>query len=188
MERAEWGSAYEDQGLVFARENGTPIRPEHVVKRFGPLCRAAGVPKITIHDLRHTAATLMIGSGVPLAVVSKVLRHTQVSITADLYGHLTPEIATSAADTFGAALDAARAEHAAERTMHTAPTMRPNDLKNDSACPPISETPQLRHSAPGETRTPNLLIRSQMLYPLSYGRSFSCRPTSSPTGGGGSGI
>ena len=104
MERAEWGSAYEDQGLVFARENGTPIRPEHVVKRFGPLCRAAGVPKITIHDLRHTAATLMIGSGVPLAVVSKVLRHTQVSITADLYGHLTPEIATSATDTFGAAL------------------------------------------------------------------------------------
>ncbi len=88
MERAEWGSAYEDQGLVFARENGTPIRTEHVVKRFGPLCRAAGVPKITIHDLRHTAATLMIGSGVPLAVVSKVLRHTQVSITADLYGHL----------------------------------------------------------------------------------------------------
>ena len=104
MERAEWDSAYEDQGLVFARENGTPIRPEHVVKRFGPLCRAAGVPKITIHDLRHTAATLMIGSGVPLAVVSKVLRHTQVSITADLYGHLTPEIATSATDTFGAAL------------------------------------------------------------------------------------
>ncbi|MCA1677276.1 MAG: tyrosine-type recombinase/integrase, partial [Actinobacteria bacterium] len=97
------GSAYEDQGLVFARENGTPIRPEHVVKRFGPLCRAAGVPKITVHDLRHTAATLMIGSGIPLAVVSKVLRHTQVSITTDLYGHLTPEIATSAADTFGAA-------------------------------------------------------------------------------------
>jgi integrase len=97
IERAEWGEAYEDQGLIFARENGAPIRPEHVLKRFGPLCIAAGVPKIRVHDLRHTAATLMIGSGVPLVIVSKVLRHTQVSITSDLYGHLTPEIATSAA-------------------------------------------------------------------------------------------
>jgi hypothetical protein len=58
LERDEWGEAYEDQGLVFARENGAPIRPEHVGKRFGPLCQAAGVPKIRIHDLRHTAATL----------------------------------------------------------------------------------------------------------------------------------
>ncbi len=42
--------------------------------------------------------------------------------------------------------------------------------------------------APGETRTPNLLIRSQMLYPLSYGRLFCCRPAQTPTFRGGSGI
>ncbi|WP_433560274.1 tyrosine-type recombinase/integrase [Pseudonocardia xinjiangensis] len=52
-----------------------------------------------MHDLRHTAATLMIGSGVPLPVVSKVLRHTQLAITADLYGRLTREIAPGAAGT-----------------------------------------------------------------------------------------
>lgn len=115
LERDEWGDAYDDGRLVFARESGAPIRPEHVLKRFGPLCSAAGVPKIRIHDLRHTAATLMIGSGVPLAIVSKVLRHTQVSITADLYGHLSREIATSAADTFGAALDAVAAERFVEQ-------------------------------------------------------------------------
>ncbi|MGH3568181.1 MAG: hypothetical protein ACRDRH_19570 [Pseudonocardia sp.] len=111
MERDEWGEAYEDQRLVFARENGAPIRPEHVPKRFGPLRRTAGVPAIRIHDL----AVLSLGSGVRLAVLSKVLRHTQVSTTADLYGHLSPEIATSAADTFGAALDAASAERTADR-------------------------------------------------------------------------
>ncbi|MFD1517060.1 tyrosine-type recombinase/integrase [Pseudonocardia yunnanensis] len=51
------------------------------------------MPRIRIHDLRHTAATLIPGSGVPLPLVSKVLRHSQLSITSGLYGHLTPEIA-----------------------------------------------------------------------------------------------
>jgi len=115
MERDEWAEEYDDLRLVFARESGAPIRPEHVLKRFGTLCRAAGVPAIRVHDLRHTAATLMIGSGVPLAVVSKVLRRTPVSITADHDGHLTPEIST-AAHTFGAALHAASAERGAGRT------------------------------------------------------------------------
>jgi hypothetical protein len=82
----------------------------------------------------------MLGSGVPLPLVSKVLRHSQLSITSDLYGHLTPEIARGAADTFGAALDAAGAERAAEQAITaatakinakinaTAPNLRPNDL------------------------------------------------------------
>ena len=46
----------------------------------------------------------------------------------------------------------------------------------------------VRYGAPEGTRTPNLLIRSQMLYPLSYGRLFCCRPTYDPTIRGGSGI
>jgi hypothetical protein len=62
----------------------------------------------------------MIGSGVPLPVVSKVLRHTQLAITADLYGHLTREIASGAAATY----DAAAAERAAEAATRAA--MAPN--------------------------------------------------------------
>jgi integrase len=166
LERAEWGSAYQDGDLVFAREDGSPIRPEHVTKRFGPLCAAAGVPKIRIHDLRHTAATLMIGSGVPLPVVSKVLRHSQLSITADLYGHLTPEIAMSAADVFGTALDAAAAEraaeHAAARSTQGRLTTDSHDLENDNAGPLDQENPQVTGGAPRGNRTPNPLIKRRL--------------------------
>ena len=99
-----------------------------------------------------TSLSTSFGSGVPLAVVSKVLRHTQVSITADLYGHLSREIATSAADTFGAALDAAAAERTAEQAARAsvavaaqdAPTTPSHDLVNESGGPPHSENRQVR--------------------------------------------
>lgn len=125
IERAQWGTAYEDDGLVFARENGAPLRPEYVLKRFRALTAEAGLPRVRLHDLRHLAATLMLASGVPLAVASKMLRHSQVGITADLYGHLTREASHAAADGLGAVLDAAAAELAAERAMRDATTVRP---------------------------------------------------------------
>jgi integrase len=52
-ERATWGAAYSDHGLVFAREDGTPIAPERVTKRFGQMISAAGLRPIRLHDLRH---------------------------------------------------------------------------------------------------------------------------------------
>ena len=57
-------------------------------------------------------------------VVSKMLRHSAVGITVDLYGHLSRETATAAADTYGAVLDAAAAGLAAERAAHDATTLR----------------------------------------------------------------
>jgi hypothetical protein len=66
----------------------------------------------------------MIESG-PLAVASKMLRHSQVGITADLYGHLTRGASQAAADGLAAVLDAAAAELAAERAMQPATTLRP---------------------------------------------------------------
>jgi integrase len=63
IERAEWGAAYEDDQLVFARENGAPLRPEYALRHFHALSDAAGLPRVRLHDLRHLAATLMITSG-----------------------------------------------------------------------------------------------------------------------------
>lgn len=97
-ERGEWAEAYEDDGLVFARENGAPLRPDRVLERFHDLTEQAGLPRVRPHDLRHLAATLMLTSGVPLPLVSKTLRHAQTGITADLYGHLTRQAAVAAAD------------------------------------------------------------------------------------------
>lgn len=125
LERAQWGDAYADDQLVFCRENGAPLRPKYVLQRFHELSEEARLPRVRIHDLRHLAATLMLTSGVPLPVASKMLRHSQVGITSDLYGHLTHEASTAAADGLGAVLDAAAAELAAERLMANATTVRP---------------------------------------------------------------
>jgi integrase len=130
-ERAEWGEAYQDLRLLFPLEDGRPMRLEHVRRRLHALSDQAGVRRCRVHDLRHLAATLMLTAGVPLPIVSKALRHSQVAITSDLYGHLTREAATAAADGLGATLDAAAAERAAERSARDdrpdATTVRPHD-------------------------------------------------------------
>jgi integrase len=125
FEALEWADGYSDSGLVFTREDGTMLRPEHVLRRFHELSAAAGLPLVRLHDLRHLAATLMISAGVPLALVSKTLRHSQVGITVNLYGHLTYEAAQAAADSLGGVLDAASARLPGERSPRRATTSRP---------------------------------------------------------------
>ncbi|MEU1631120.1 tyrosine-type recombinase/integrase, partial [Streptomyces sp. NPDC020096] len=85
-------------GLVFCRPDGRPLRPEQVLHRFRKLAREADVPRITLHDLRHLAATLTINAGVPLTVVSKTLRHSTLSTTANIYSHLTQQATRDAVD------------------------------------------------------------------------------------------
>ncbi len=125
FEALEWAEGYEDSGLVFTRENGTMLRPEYVLRRFHELSADAGLPLVRVHDLRHLAATLMLTAGVPLALVSKTLRHSQVGITSNLYGHLTHEAAQAAADSLGGVLDAASARLSEGRPRHDATTLRP---------------------------------------------------------------
>ncbi|WP_127572507.1 tyrosine-type recombinase/integrase [Georgenia faecalis] len=56
----------------------------------------AGLPDVGLHTLRHTAATVMLLNGVPLKVVSDILGHSSITITADIYGHVTTEAARDA--------------------------------------------------------------------------------------------
>ncbi|WP_161500827.1 tyrosine-type recombinase/integrase [Embleya scabrispora] len=72
----------------------------------------AGVPQFTMHDLRRVAATLTITAGVPLTVVSKTLRHSTLSTTANIYAHLTRQAAHDAVDAIEAALVGAEGEDA----------------------------------------------------------------------------
>lgn len=115
--------------LVFCRPNGRPLRPEYVLRHFHQLSDSAGLPRIRVHDLRHLAATLMIGSQVPLAIVSKTLRHSKLSITVDTYGHLDPHAAQQAVDAISDALTAAeRPNPPAHRQAAT--TLRPHASKS----------------------------------------------------------
>ncbi|MBI0312038.1 site-specific integrase, partial [Streptomyces javensis] len=91
-------------GQVFCRPDGRPLRPQTVLDRFPRRAKEAGAPRITLHDLRHLAAALSITAGIPLTIVSKTLRHTTLSTTANLYSHLTQQAAHAAVYAIDAAL------------------------------------------------------------------------------------
>ncbi len=92
------GPAWRDVGFVFDRGDGGRPSPATAQHHFEAAVRAARVPRITPHGLRHTCATLLILAGVPLKVVSERLGHASVAITADVYGHVTAEADRRAAD------------------------------------------------------------------------------------------
>lgn len=157
--RAQWAEAYDAErlDLVFARADGSPLRPERVLWQFHERADEAGLPRCTLHDLRHLAATLMLASGVPLAVVSKMLRHSKISITVDLYGHLSRETSTAAADMYGAVLDAAAAELAAERAVAAATTVRPHDGHGDHLTGAVTDIAAGQRDGSGPYREPHPL-------------------------------
>jgi integrase len=98
-ERLAWGPSWVDSGLVFTREDGTPIHPEWLSDAFEWRVRAAGLPRLRFHDLRHTHASLGLAAGVPVKVMSERLGHATSSFTADAYQHVTPALEEQAAST-----------------------------------------------------------------------------------------
>jgi integrase len=107
-QRLAWGNAYEDNDLVFAREDGSMEMPERVSRRFKQLAREAGLPPIKLHGGRHTAASLALEAGVAMKVVSDQLGHSTTAITSDLYTHVYKVVRDDAADRVAALLN----EHA----------------------------------------------------------------------------
>lgn len=100
------GNTYQDHGLIFAYEQppfGMPLSANNLGQReFYKLVKAARVRPITIHGLRHTAATLMLKEGIPIKVVSERLGHKKVTITLDIYAHALPSMQRDAATKLGA--------------------------------------------------------------------------------------
>ncbi len=107
-ERVSWGAAWQDLGLVFTRADGSLLRPDAVTHRFAQLVDRAPVPKIRLHDLRHTHASLALSAGVDLKVVSDRLGHSTTAITADLYTHVVPSVARQAAESIAGVIPLAR--------------------------------------------------------------------------------
>lgn len=96
-ERLHAGSEYVDRQLVFASLVGGFIHVSWLTKEFHALLERLELPRIRFHDLRHTAATLMLAQGVHPKVASEMLGHSTVSITLDLYSHVTPTMQQHAA-------------------------------------------------------------------------------------------
>jgi integrase len=107
LQRIAAGLRYRDQDLVFTRADGQPLRPEYVLRHLHQLSDTAGLPRIRVHDLRHFAATTMLSAQVPLAITSKTMRHSTLSTTTEIYGHLLRHAAHQAVDAIDLALTTA---------------------------------------------------------------------------------
>lgn len=77
-----------DAVYVFHRHNGKPLNPSTVQRAFAAAVERAGLPPMHLHDARHTAATLALASGATLDDVKRMLGHSSIAITSDVYGHL----------------------------------------------------------------------------------------------------
>ncbi|WP_433351271.1 site-specific integrase [Microtetraspora malaysiensis] len=83
--RKDAGARWQDSDLVFTTRNGTPIEPRNFNRAFEAYCRKAGVPKVRVHDTRHTCASLLAALDVHPRVAMRILRHSQISMTMDVY-------------------------------------------------------------------------------------------------------
>ncbi|WP_435055924.1 tyrosine-type recombinase/integrase [Micromonospora aurantiaca (nom. illeg.)] len=86
-ERARLAEVWQEHGLVFPSEVGTPMEPRNLNRHFAGLREAAGCPDVRLHDLRHTVVSLLMELGVPPHVVQAIARHADVKITLKIYSH-----------------------------------------------------------------------------------------------------
>jgi integrase len=110
-------TTYKDHGLVFAKEQrdlqtptaalGQPC-PSLAAGQFRQITKIAGVKPMKFHGLRHSAATLLLSSGVPVQVVAQRLGHAQTSMTLDVYAHALPDMQRDAAEKLSVLLSPGR--------------------------------------------------------------------------------
>ncbi len=80
-ERAAWGEAWTETGLVFTAPDGLGLVPQSVSKSFSRLVAAHEMPPLTFRGLRHTCASVLLSAGLPMPVVSRMLGHSSIGIT-----------------------------------------------------------------------------------------------------------
>jgi integrase len=103
-EQTKSGENWFETGYVFVDEQGHELRPCAASRAFRRLARAACLPRIRLHDLRHTYATLALATGVNPRVVSARLGHSSVAFTLDVYSHVLPQQDREAAENIAALL------------------------------------------------------------------------------------
>ena len=122
--------------LIFVNSSGNPLNERNLVQRnFQVILERAKLPRIRLYDLRHTAATLALGAGVPAKVVSEQLGHASVAFTLDTYSHVLPHMQEAAAAQVEALLfEPAPKKHVARKTKRatTHKTTRKKKMRSSS--------------------------------------------------------
>jgi integrase len=104
LEHLGSAGAYEDGGLVFCDELGAMYSPDLVSRRFLKASKAAGLPRMRLHDGRHSSATMAMEAGIRIERVSARLGHSTTKITQDVYTHVRREVADDDAEILAAML------------------------------------------------------------------------------------
>jgi integrase len=99
-----WDEGWTDTGCVFTGEDGQPLHPDRVTKFFDEAQKRVTVPRIRLHDLRHTCAVLHLTAGVHVKVVQELLGHSTIAVTMDTYSHVLPGMHEDAAELIAALL------------------------------------------------------------------------------------
>jgi integrase len=98
-ERLAAGTAWRDSDLIFTSPSGKPLDPKGVHRDFKRLLAKAELPMATrLHDLRHSAASLLLAQGVPLRTIMELLGHSSLAMTANVYAHVAPAALRDIAD------------------------------------------------------------------------------------------
>ena len=90
--REKAGGTWQEHGIVFSNNHGGFIEQAGFRSKFKRLLRGAGLPDIRFHDLRHSAATILLGMGVSPKLIQELLGHSNISITMDRYSHVLPSM------------------------------------------------------------------------------------------------
>ena len=107
--------------LMFTKDDGSWLHPDTFSQLFDRTVAKAKVPVISLHDLRHTHATLLLKAGVHVKVVSERLGHANVAFTMNVYQHVLPGMQAAAADTFSLLLRNQRNKAASEAEPESEP-------------------------------------------------------------------
>lgn len=97
-EHAAAGDRWRGNGYVFTSRSGAPVPPDWLTRYFRRLVTASGLPPVTLQGLRHGAATLALAAGTQMKVVQDQLGHSTITLTADTYTCVLPEVARTAAE------------------------------------------------------------------------------------------
>jgi integrase len=92
------GDRWKENNLIFTSTVGTPVDRRNMYREFKAIIKKAELPDIRFHDLRHTAATLMLQQGVHPKVVQECLGHSDISLTLNTYSHVLPSMQDAAAE------------------------------------------------------------------------------------------
>ncbi|WJV48859.1 site-specific integrase [Streptomyces flavofungini] len=100
QEREQWAEveAWQESGCVFTQENGAPLHPDWISRRFQRLVELSGLPPVRLHDLRHISATLSLLAKNDIKTVQERLGHSSRQITSDTYTSVLPELMRAEAE------------------------------------------------------------------------------------------